>query len=629
MYYYSSPHPLNKAISSPSFAPIALSGQPQPSRSKGRPIATKLTTPLSRPVNPWLALASLGLGAFMALLDTAIVNVTLSTMQQQLHTDLTTVSWTLHIYNLVFAVFLITAGRLGDLFGRKRCFLVGLLLFAAGSACCGLAPSIVWLLAARALQATGAAFLSAVSMALVHAVFPKEQRVFAMSLFGSLNALGIAAGPIVGGVLLPLFGWRSIFFVNLPFCLLAVLLVSRFVPEMRDPSSKQRFDLLGLITLSLALFCLVLAIIKGGEWGWTSVMTLSLLGWAVVGLFLFVSLESRHPAPLLDPHLFRSAGFSLSNLATLFYSMAIQSGNLFLTLYLLNVRGKTPLETAFFTLPIALSALLIPNTMSRLCRLLTPRLRCLLGVCLMALGLLLFCTLTAQVDYLDTLWRESIFGTGIGCCVGGFPVLALADIPADKLGAASGTINTFRQLGFVLGVALLIGFFSGQLQGQEQAAQATTITLVHSDTHLPIEVQNALLTHLFSSPQAAPPEPNDLVQIIADHPGWQASRGELTVLAAQVRASFETQAFHAYTSIWMLATSFPAVGIGLVIALLIISRRKKTQVSAWNTFYFFSLEGAITAQTLQRYLEAHQPSFLFPRAQQARRSVVQASLLVA
>ena len=357
-------------------------------------------------MNPWLALIVLGFGAFMAMLNTSIVTVALPTLQTQFHTDLTMGSWVLHLYNLFFAVCLVAAGRLADMFGRKRFVLVGLILFSGGSVLCGVSPSLLWLCGARVLQAIGASLLSAVSMALVHALFGKKQRTLAMSVFGSLNALAVAIGPVFGGLLLPLFGWRSVFFVNVPFCLVGCLFVSLLVPEMQGCAKKKRLDVIGLVTISFSLFSLVLAMIKGSDWGWASPQILSLFGWAVVGLILFVFLEDRHPSPILDITLFFSPGFSLANIATFLYSVALQGGNLLLTLYVLNVRGETTFATAETLFPAALTAFLLPNVVSVLARFITPWFKCLLGMCLIALGLLLFCMLTIQSTSLDLLWRS-------------------------------------------------------------------------------------------------------------------------------------------------------------------------------------------------------------------------------
>ncbi|HZO73652.1 MAG TPA: MFS transporter [Ktedonobacteraceae bacterium] len=389
------------------------------------PAAVSRATVSARSSHPWLALLSLGFGAFVAILDTSMVNVTLPMLQQSWQTDLSTVSWVLHLYNLLFAICLVPAGRLADLWGRKRLTLLGLLLFLVGSLLCGLSLSLWWLLIARAVQAVGAAFVSALGFALVQVLFPKEQRSLALGLFGSLNAIAAATGPLVGGLLVPLFGWRSIFFANVPCCLAGLISVSCFVLETKARTSHAHLDGWGLLVLLLALVSLVLAIIEGSSWGWTSPAILALFEAAVLGLVLFVMLERQHPSPLLDLRLFGSTGFRLANLATLLYSMALQGGLLLLSLYFLNARGATVLATAQATLPVTLTAFLFPHLLSLMGRRLSLRLRSLLGLGLMALGLLLLWPMTMQTTWLDTLWREALFGAGIGVCLASFPAVAL------------------------------------------------------------------------------------------------------------------------------------------------------------------------------------------------------------
>lgn len=251
------------------------------------PAAASQEGVVPRSSHPWLALTALGFGAFVVILDTSMVNVTLPTLQQSWLTDLPSVSWVLHLYNLLLATCLIPAGRLADLFGRKRMTLLGLLLFTAGSILCGLSSSLVWLLGARAAQAVGGAFVSALGFALVQELFPKHQCRLALGLFGSLNAVAAAIGPFIGGLLVPLFGWRSIFFVNVPFCLAGLLSVRCFVAERKARASNAQLDGWGLLVLLLALVSLVLSIIEGSAWGWTSPAILALFEGAGLGLALF------------------------------------------------------------------------------------------------------------------------------------------------------------------------------------------------------------------------------------------------------------------------------------------------------------------------------------------------------
>ena len=225
------------------------------------PIATSQM--YGQSIHPWLVLLSLSFGLFISLLDTTIVNIALTNIQMQLHTDLLSVGWVVAAYNLTFAILLVTVGRLADQYGRKSLFLIGMVLFSLGSLFCGLAPSIEWLIGFRVLQAVGGAALNPVSLAIINAVFPLERRGTAMGIWGALIGLSAACGPVLGGLLVQTFNWHAIFFVNLPFCILGLIMVTCYVPETSDPGQSKRVDVMGMLLLTSAFFCLVLALIKG------------------------------------------------------------------------------------------------------------------------------------------------------------------------------------------------------------------------------------------------------------------------------------------------------------------------------------------------------------------------------
>ena len=305
-------------------APVTPAQNPAQAWGGPQPV---LTMPDGRPVNPWVVLGSIIFGFFMSLLDATIVNIALPSIQTQLNTDLTTVSWVINAYSIVFAVLLVTMGRFADQFGRKRMFMIGMVLFSAGSLLCAISPSIGWLIVARALQGIGAGTLNPISLAIFTAVFPANKRGAAIGIWGALAGLAAAVGPVLGGFLVQKpQDWPSIFYVNLPFCVVGLFLVWRNVPETRDPNTSKQIDILGLLTLSIGLFCLVLAIIQSNDWGWTSfdaynvfgvipMGTATLLIIGVLGLIAFYIVESRQKNPILDFALFRVRSFSAANLA--------------------------------------------------------------------------------------------------------------------------------------------------------------------------------------------------------------------------------------------------------------------------------------------------------------------------
>lgn len=285
----------------------------------GRLAPPPVLTVRGQPVRPWVALAAVLIGFCMAILDTTIVNIAIPSMQTSLKADLTSISWVLNAYNLVYAVLLVTAGRFADQYGRKRLFMLGMILFSLGSLCCGLAqafgqisgtPAINWLIGFRALQGTGTAALAPVSLAIILAVFPAEKRGAAIGAWGALAGLAGALGAVIGGFLIQTFGWPWIFFVNLPVCLVGLVMLVLFVPETRDPHVGKRMDVPGMLTLTVALFCLVLAIIEGNDWNWTSLPILALFGAALASLILFVFVEVRQQEPIVNFSLLKARSFT-------------------------------------------------------------------------------------------------------------------------------------------------------------------------------------------------------------------------------------------------------------------------------------------------------------------------------
>jgi EmrB/QacA subfamily drug resistance transporter len=532
------------------------------------------TLPDDRPVkNPWLVLGSLILGFFMALLDITIVNIAIPNIQASLQTDLPTVSWVLNAYNLVFAVLLVTMGRLADQFGRKRLFMIGMVLFSAGSFLCAIAPTIEWLIAFRAFQAVGAAALNPVSLAIITAVFPTDRRGAAIGLWGALGALAAAAGPVLGGFLLENYDWRWIFLINLPFCALGLLLTARNVPESRDPAGAHRFDLPGLGLLTVGMFCLTLAIIQGDEWGWTSAPILGLFLAAAAALGLFAVVETRQAQPILDLRLFRLRSFTAANTTMFLLSMAVQGALLILVIYFITIQRYDPLDAAYAIIPIALAAFVVAAGMSMASRRISPRAPALTGMALTGVGLGLLGTLGSTVSYADTAWREVIIGAGMGLCFTALPNAVLVEVPQAKLGVGSGTFNTFRQLGFVLGVAVLISMFNSRLEDHLALARAEAVAVVQAETSLPITVRALIAAGVQRYDPQAGSGPANLAELADRIPNGQALKPALAVLTARLTGIFERQALEAFRVTWF-ASAFIAL-LGLIPALLAQATRQR------------------------------------------------------
>ncbi|MBE3565197.1 MAG: DHA2 family efflux MFS transporter permease subunit [Thermogemmatispora sp.] len=551
--------------------------------------ATRPASGLGRGTNPWLALLAMMFGLFMALLDVSIVTIALPAIVQQLQTDLTMAGWVLDAYSLVFAVLLVTVGRLADLFGRKWIFMAGMAVFMLGSLLCGLAPSIGWLIGFRAFQAMGAAVLNPVSLAILMAIFPREQRGAAVGLWGAAAGLATALGPVLGGLIVQTLSWRWIFYVNLPFCLVGLVLVWLWVPETREvrrDGRAGRLDWSGLLLLSVALFSLVLAVMQGNDWGWGSLPTLALLGLALVGLAVFVRVELRVREPMVNLRLFGIRSFLLSDVAILLFGVAMQGAFVMAVFYFTELRGYGQLEAAYALLPLPLASLVLSLLMGAVGRRLPPLLVGLTGLLLVALGFTLLALVSASAGSLDTAWRLALIGVGMGMCFQSFPTFALSEVPPAQLGVGSGILNTFRQVGFALGVAVLIALFTAQLQQDLQQAQQESVQVVASDQQLPPALRSHLVTALRQAQtgQTAAQDQTGgatmtvdlrpLAQTVPPGPQREALRSHLQMLGGRISAIFKDKVMTAFAATWWASAAFAALGLGLT-ALAAFSSRGK------------------------------------------------------
>ena len=530
-----------------------------------------------KPVNPWLVLISLVFGFFMSLLDITIVNIAIPSIQSSLNTNLTTVTWVLNAYSLVFAILLVTMGRFADQYGRKRLFMIGMIIFSLGSLLCALSPTMAsltgwpainWLIGFRAFQAIGAAALNPVSLAIIIAVFPRERRGAAIGVWGALSGLAAAAGPVLGGFLVQNFDWRWIFFVNLPFCIVGLIMVAMFVPETRELGTSKKLDPLGLLTLSIAIFCLVLAIIQGNDWGWTSTPVLSLFAGSIVAIILFFIVESRVPEPIVDFSLFKIRSFSASSVSIFLFGIAIQGAFLLLVLYFIDAQGYTQLDAAYAIIPIPLASFVVSALSGAFSQRISPRISGITGMALLAIGFFALATLNADSTWLDTTWRGIIIGAGMGLCFQSFPNMALSEIPRAKLGVGSGVFNTFRQIGFVLGVAILISLFVGQVQTNVQKATTNSIQIVQNNTSIPAQFHQPIIKGLQSAASNAnsnqiQPQSVDLTQFAQFAPPQfrEQARASLKVLGDQIAAEFKNAVISAFTATWIAAGMFALLGL--------------------------------------------------------------------
>lgn len=568
-------------------ANTATNGQGQ--GAIGQPSQPVLTLRNGKIANPWLVLMSLVFGFFMSLLDITIVNIALTNIQAKLNTDLTSVTWVLSAYSLVFAILLVTIGRLADQFGRKRLFMIGMVVFSAGSLLCALSPTIGWLIGFRAFQAIGAAALNSVSLAIIIAVFPRERRGAAIGIYGALSGIATAIGPVLGGFLVQNFDWRWIFFVNLPFCIVGLYMVARFVPETREPNTSKKLDIPGLITLSVTMLCLVLAILQGNVWGWNSPAILSLFAGAFVGLVLFIIAEIREAEPIIDFSLFKIRSFVSSSISMFLFGVAIQGAFLILVLYFVNALGDSQIDAAYAILPIPIAAFIVSAFSGAFSAKINPRFLGIAGLGLLAIGFGLLYTITPDATYLDTAWRNLIIGAGMGLCFQSYPNIALSDVPRAKLGVGSGVFNTFRQVGFVLGIAILISLFTGNIQTNIAQARSNAVQVVQSDTKVPTQLRNGIVLGLQSSAannsngQNATTRSVDLTPF-ADNPNIPvaeraALKAELKSLGDRIAAQFKRGVVDTFTLTWLVSACVAVLGF-LSAFFTFAPRRKQTEQQA-------------------------------------------------
>ncbi|HEX3910832.1 MAG TPA: MFS transporter [Solirubrobacteraceae bacterium] len=394
-------------------------------------------------------------------LDNTIVNVALPSIGRELHTSVSGLQWTVDAYTLVLASLLMLSGSTGDRLGRKRIFSLGLILFTLGSLLCSVAPNLGTLVAFRMVQAIGGSMLNPVAMSIIRNVFTDaRERAQAIGVWGATVGISLALGPVVGGTLVESVGWRSIFWINIPVGLAALVLTLRFVPESRAPHAR-RLDPIGQL-LVIALFgSLTYAIIEGPKAGWFSTQSLALFGVALAALVALLAYEARREEPLLELRFFRSIPFSSASVIAV-CAFAGLGGFLFLnTLYLQEVRGLSALEAGLCTLPIAAMTLVFAPISGRIVGRRGPRIGLLVGGVGIALGAGLLTGLGAHTSIPSLVPAYVIFGIGFGMVNPPITNTAVLGMPAAQAGVAAAVASTSRQLGQTLGVAVVGAIAAG------------------------------------------------------------------------------------------------------------------------------------------------------------------------
>jgi EmrB/QacA subfamily drug resistance transporter len=407
----------------------------------------------------WKVLLVTSVAVFMGFLDVTIVNIAFPDIESSFSdTSLAGLSWILNAYNIVFAALLVPAGRLSDRLGRRRMFFVGVLTFLAASAVCGLAPSVEVLVAARVVQAAGAAILVPTSLALLLPEFPLEQRATATALWGATGAIAAATGPSLGGVLVDATSWRWVFFVNLIIGLPALIPARRLLIETRNEHPGPLPDLAGVLLLVAGVGLLSLGIVKGEDWGWGGGRVIGSLVAAAVVLAAFFARSSRHPAPVIELSLLRVRSFAVANVGVFLFALGFYAVLLANILFLTSVWGWSVLRAGVAVTPGPLMAAFSAAIGGRLADRFGQRVVAFPGGLLFAAGCLVFAaSIGATPHYASEFLPATILtGTGVGLSFAAWGSAAVAELPPSRFATGSAISSTSRQIGAVLGIAVLV-----------------------------------------------------------------------------------------------------------------------------------------------------------------------------
>jgi EmrB/QacA subfamily drug resistance transporter len=420
---------------------------------------------LARFVTPenkkWWTLAAVSVGLFMIMLDNTVVNVALPSMRSSLHMSLSELEWVVAGYALTFAAFMLVGGKLADFLGRRLVFMVGLAVFTGASLACGLAANGGFLIGARIVQGLGGALMNPATLSIIAATFAPRERGRAIGIWAGVSALALAIGPLVGGLLTEHVNWNWIFFVNVPVGVLGLLAIPVFIDESRDTTAEQRLDVPGLVTSALGLFSLTYAFIEANSYGWTSGRILGAFAVAVVSLVAFVLLERHQRAPMLDLSLFRNRTFGGANAAMLFVGLAMFGTFFYVSLYMQNVLKYSPVEAGASFLPMTVLVILIAPRAGALTDRVGSRWLVGAGMTLLAVMLFYFTQLGANESFWGLLPGLLLGGFGMGLTMTPVTAAAMSAVSVDKAGVGSAVLNSARQVGGSLGIAVMGAIVAG------------------------------------------------------------------------------------------------------------------------------------------------------------------------
>jgi EmrB/QacA subfamily drug resistance transporter len=408
----------------------------------------------------WGVLLAVGIGTFMTALDTSVVNTVLPVIGKNFSQGISVIQWVVTIYLLVLSGLLLSFGRLGDMRGHKIIYLIGFGIFMGGSFFSGAAPSAAILIVSRGLQALGGAMLAANSPAILTKSFPAEQRGQALGLQATMTYLGLVAGPLVGGWLASLLGWRAVFYMNLPVGVVAIWLSMRYIPRDLNHSRTEQFDFLGALTFILGLGALLLGLNRGEEWRWSSLPVVGMLLSGVIFLSLFIYIESHVKHPMLDLSLFKKLPFSLTTLSAIINYIGVYSCIYLMPYYLIQGRGFSPAQAGFILIAQPAVMAVIAPISGTLSDRIGTRIPAVFGMALLSAGLYLLSHLSAQSSIGAIMLSLAVVGLGTGIFISPNNSALMGSAPKSRQGIAAGILATGRSFGMVLGAGISGAIFA-------------------------------------------------------------------------------------------------------------------------------------------------------------------------
>lgn len=417
------------------------------------------------PYNKWWVLGILAIALFMMNLDVTIVNIALPSIMDNLEASLADAEWVINVYILVFAISLITMGRFGDIFGRKRLFIGGLVLFTAASLACGLSPNIQTLVVSRAFQAFGGAAMMPATLSIINVAFKDGGRGQAMGVWGAVSGAASAMGPIIGGLLVDNFSWEYIFLVNIPLGILGVIAGIIIISESTDPMAVRHIDWPGVASATAGLFGLTFALIEGQRFGWSSPVIIGMFGLCAAGLALFGYIENRSRFPLIQLSLFKNVNFAVGNIVSALLMFGLMGILFLLVLYFQIVLGLSAVKTGLVLLPMSAVVVFIAPIAGRMAE--RNGVRWILASGMLIISIAIFFMANLSVD---TTWQSLIVplifaGVGMGLIMAPVNTVMMTAARVEQSGAASGIMTTMRQVGSLLGIAVLGAVLQSRLAG--------------------------------------------------------------------------------------------------------------------------------------------------------------------